>query len=173
MTPKEIVQRVSAIADPILSHEGMDLVDVEYRREPRGWVLRLILDKEGGITLDDCQRISQEVGRHLDVEDFILTPYALEISSRGLDRSLKKEKDYIRYRNHVIHVKTFEPIENRRHFKGILLDAFEDRIEMEMDGKRVQIPFSNISKAHLDVNWEMAQLASGGKGHRPSSVNHA
>ena len=87
MMSKEIVDRVRAIADPILFNEGMELVDIEYRRESKGWVLRLYLDKEGGVTLDDCTRVSQEVGRNLDVEDFIQTPYTLEVSSPGLDPS--------------------------------------------------------------------------------------
>ena len=80
------------MADPILSNEGMELVEIEYRREARGWVLRLYIDKEGGVTLDDCTRISQEVGRSLDVEDFILIPYTLEVSSPGLTRPLKTKR---------------------------------------------------------------------------------
>ncbi len=149
MTSKEIIDRVKAIAHPILASEGMELVEVDYRRESRGWVLRLYLDKDGGITLDDCTRISQEVGRSLDVEDLILTPYTLEVSSPGLNRPLKDEKDFIRYGGHVIKVKTFNPIENRRQFKGKLLRVLEERIEMETEGKIFQIPLSNIAKANL------------------------
>jgi ribosome maturation factor RimP len=148
----EIVDRVRAIAKPILSDEGMELVDVEYRREPKGWVLRLYLDKAGGVTLDDCTRISQEVGRSLDVEDFISTPYALEVSSPGLTRSLKKVEDFMKYRDHTIKVKTFDPIENRRHFKGKLLNISENRIEIEMEEGIFQIPLSNVSKANLEMD---------------------
>ena len=90
MILQEIVDRVRVIADPILSNQEMELVEIEYRREGKGWVLRLYIDKEGGVTLDDCSRVSQEVGRSLDVEDFILTPYTLEVSSPGLTRPLKK-----------------------------------------------------------------------------------
>ena len=92
MVSEEIADRVKALADPILFNEGMELVDIEYRRESRGWVLRLYLDKEGGVTLDDCTRISQEVGRTLDVEDVLETPYTLEVSSPGLTRRLKNRK---------------------------------------------------------------------------------
>jgi ribosome maturation factor RimP len=153
--PKEIVDRVSAIADPILSNEGMGLVELEYRRESKGWVLRLYIDKEGGVTLDDCTRISQEVGRSLDVENFISTPYTLEVSSPGLARPLKKEKDFMKYRNHMIKVKTIDPIENRRQFKGKLLGITENRIEIAMDGGVFQILLSNVAKANLEIDWDM------------------
>jgi ribosome maturation factor RimP len=152
---KEIVDRVRAIADPILSNEGMELVEIEYRRESKGWVLRLYIDKVGGATLDDCTRISQEVGRSLDVEDFISTPYTLEISSPGLSRPLKKEKDFMKYRNQMIKVKTVDPIENRRQFNGKLLGISEDRIEIEMDGGIFQISLSNVAKANLEIDWNM------------------
>jgi len=149
---KEIVDHVRAIADPILSNEGMELVEIEYRRESKGWVLRLYIDKVGGATLDDCTRISQEVGRSLDVEDFISTPYTLEISSPGLSRPLKKEKDFMKYRNQMIKVKTVDPIENRRQFNGKLLGISEDRIEIEMDGGIFQISLSNVAKANLEID---------------------
>jgi ribosome maturation factor RimP len=149
----EITDRVRAITDPILMYEGMELVDIEYRREATGWVLRLYIDKEGGVTIEDCTRISQEVGRHLDVEDFILTPYTLEVSSPGLTRPLKKEKDFMKYRNHMIKVKTFDPIENRRQFKGKLLGISENHIQIEMEGGIFQIPLSNVAKAHLELEF--------------------
>jgi len=150
---KEIVDRVFAIADLVLTNEGLELVDVEYRREARGWVLRLYIDREGGVTLDDCTRVSQEVGRILDVEDFILAPYTLEVSSPGVNRTLKREKDFLKYRNRLIRVKTFDPIGNRRQFKGRLLGLFENRVEIEIDGRAFEIPLSNIAKASLEIEF--------------------
>ncbi|MGA2517230.1 MAG: ribosome maturation factor RimP [Thermodesulfobacteriota bacterium] len=152
---KVIVDRVRAIADPIVSDEGMELVDVEYRRESRGWVLRLYLDKEGGVTLDDCTRISQEVGRSLDVEDFIQIPYALEVSSPGLSRPLKTEKDFMKYCHSLIKVKTLDPIQNRRQFKGRLLGVSANQIEMEVEGEIFRIPLSNMTKANLEVDPDL------------------
>ena len=146
------MDRVRAIADSILSNEGMELVDVEYRREKKGWVLRLYIDKERGITLDDCTRISHEIGRSLDVEDFIAAPYTLEISSPGLDRPLKKEADFVKYHNRLIRVRTVEPIGNRRHFKGKLLDFSEGQIEMDVEGAIFQIPLPNIARANLEID---------------------
>jgi ribosome maturation factor RimP len=152
---KEIVERATAIANPFLQAEGMELVDIEYRREGRGWVLRLTIDKEGGVTLEDCGRVSQEVGRSLDVEDFILSPYTLEVSSPGLTRSLKNQKDFLRYRNRTIKVKTLDPIESRRQFKGKLLEVAENGIHLEADGKIFQIPLSNIAKANLEIDQDV------------------
>jgi ribosome maturation factor RimP len=152
---KKILDRISGIAEPILSNEGMELVEIEYRRESKGWVLRLYIDKERGVTLDDCTRISQEVGRSLDVEDFISTPYTLEVSSPGLARPLKKEKDFMKYRNHMVRVKTFDPIGDRRQFKGNLLGVSENRIEIEIDREIFQIPLSNVAKANLEIDWNM------------------
>ena len=155
---KEIVDRVRAIVHPILYGEGMELVDIEYRRESKGWVLRIILDKEGGVTLDDCSRISHEVERNLDVEDLIQNPYTLEVSSPGLNRPLRDEKDFVKYRHRLVKVKTHDPIENRRQFKGRLLGITENRIEIEIDGGIFQIPLSNVAKANLefdrDVLWK-------------------
>jgi ribosome maturation factor RimP len=152
MVEREILDRVRAMVDPILLNEGMELVDIEYRRESKGWILRLYLDKEGGVTLDDCTRVSQEVERSLDVEDFIQTPYTLEVSSPGLTRPLKTEKDFIKYCHRLIKVKTVDPIENRRQFKGRLLGVSENRIEIEVDGGVFQIPLSNVAKANLEID---------------------
>jgi len=144
---------VSALAAHVLADQNMELIDLEYRREGRGWVLRLYIDKEGGITLDDCTRVSQEIGTVLDVEDFIGTPYSLEVSSPGLNRPLKNEKDFIKYRDHRIKVKTFDPIDNRRNFKGKLRKISDGRIEMEIDGGVVTIPLANVAKANLEVEF--------------------
>ena len=150
---KEIAERVRALAEPILSNEGMELAEIEYRREANGWVLRFYIDKEGGVTLDDCSRISQEVGRTLDVEDFILTPYHLEVSSPGLNRPLRNEKDFLKYRNRLIKVKTFDPIDKRRQFKGKLLGLFENQIQMEIEGGIITIPLFNVAKANLEIEF--------------------
>ena len=155
MTEREIVERVRAMIHPIVLNEGMELVDVEYRRESGGWVLRLILDKEGGVTLDDCTRVSQEVGRSLDVEDIIQTSYTLEVSSPGLTRPLKTEKDFMKYLHRLVKVKTVDPIQNRRQFKGKLLGVSENGVEIEVDRGIFQIPLSNVAKANLEIDQDV------------------
>jgi ribosome maturation factor RimP len=153
MVPKEIVERVRAISDPLLMNEGMELVEVDYRREARGWVLRLTIDKEGGVTLDDCSRISQQVGRELDVEDFISAPYALEVSSPGLTRPLRSEKDFMKHCNRLIKLRTVDPINSRQQFKGKLLGVSNNQIELEMEEGIVQIPLAKIAKANLEIEF--------------------
>lgn len=148
---EEIIDRVNRLIAPILSEEGMECVDLQYRRESRGWVLRLYIDKEGGVTLDDCTRINQKVGRILDVEDPIGVPYHLEVSSPGLTRPLRNERDFLKYQNRVVQVKTLEPVLNRRQFKGRLLRVFPEGIELNVDGEVFQIPFQKISKARLEL----------------------
>ena len=150
---QEIMDRVKAVADSILTSEDMELVEVDYRREPVGWVLRLTIDKKGGVTLDDCTRISQEMGRSLDIEDLISNPYHLEISSPGLDRPLKNERDFIRFSERSIRVKTIDPIGKQKSFKGKLRKCLEGRIEMETDMGIVEIPLSNIARANLEVEF--------------------
>ena len=152
---REIVDRVRAIILPIVLDEGMEVVDIEYRRESGGWVLRVILDREGGVTLDDCTRVSQEAGRSLDVEDIIPTSYALEVSSPGLNRLLKTEKDFMKYLHRFVKVKTVDPIENRRQFKGTLLGVSENGVEIQMEGRIFQIPLSNVVKANLEVDQDV------------------
>ena len=154
MMESELVDRVRGMIDPILSNEGMELVDVEYRRESKGWVLRLILDREGGITLDDCTRVSQEVGRSLDVEDVIQTAYTLEVSSPGLTRPLKTQKDFMKYRHRLIKVRTVDPVQNRRQFKGRLLEVSENGIEIDVDVGIFRIPLSNVAKANLEIDQD-------------------
>jgi len=150
---QEIIDRVKAVANSLLISQKMELVDVEYRREPGGWVLRLFIDKQGGVTLDDCTRVSQEMARSLDVEDFIFNPYRLEVSSPGLDRPLKDERDFIRFCERRIRVKTIDPIGKQKSFKGKLRTCVEGRIEMETDGGIIEIPLSNIARANLEVEF--------------------
>jgi ribosome maturation factor RimP len=148
---KEIIDRVRQVADPLLNAEGFELVEVTFRRESRGWVLRLYADKEGGITLDDCAEISREVGRVLDVEDFILSPYTLEVSSPGLTRSLRNERDFMKYRDQWVRVTTRQPVGNRRQWKGRLRGVEGDQIEIEVDGELFRIPLSNVARANLEI----------------------
>ncbi len=152
MTQQEIIDRVRQLAEPLLAEDGFELVEVEFRREARGWVLRLYVDKEGGITLDDCAGISREVGRNLDVEDFIFNPYTLEVSSPGLTRSLRNERDFMKHQNRLVKVVTREPIGNRRKWKGRIRGVEGDRVEIEVDGELFQIPLSNVAKANLEMD---------------------
>lgn len=150
----EIKEKVKTLIDPILLEQRLELVEIEYQREARGWVLRLYIDKEGGVTLDDCTRVSQEVGRILDVEDLIPVPYFLEVSSPGLTRPLKTERDFRKAQNQLVKIRTFEPVINRREFKGKILEVTNQTIEIDVDGVKIQIPISKIAKANLELEFK-------------------
>ena len=144
--------RVETILEPLLDAEGFSLVDVEYKRERGGWVLRVFIDKESGVTLDDCARVSREFGQLLDVEDIIPTSYHLEVSSPGLDRPLKKEEDFVQYTGRKVRIKTKEQVSGRRNFKGALLGCSEGKVMVKVEGSEVfAIPFTSILKANLEI----------------------
>ncbi len=148
----EVVERVRRIAEAILPPAGLELVDVEFRREAPGWVLRLYLDRpEGAVTLDDCQRVSEELGDHLDVADLIDHPYHLEVSSPGLDRPLTRDADFVRFAGREARISTREPLEGRKSFRGRLAGLDGDRVLLDTpEGPRVAIPRAVIQKARLE-----------------------
>lgn len=148
---REVVELVKSVALPLLQELGLELVEVEFRREAGGWILRLYLDKSGGITLGDCQRVSEELSGLLDVENLIDHPYTLEVSSPGLNRPLRREEDFLRFAGHRARVSTSQAISGQRWFLGVLKGYEEGRVLLEReDGTIVPIPYALISKARLD-----------------------
>jgi ribosome maturation factor RimP len=157
---KTVVERVRQIAEPLAASMGLEIVEVEYAREGR-WVLRLFIDKAGGVNLDDCSTFSHALAPALDVEDVGDTGYALEVSSPGLDRPLRKPEDFQRFAGKKAKVKTFGPLlaaeglSPRKSFSGTLLgctggpDQQALKVELDVDGKRCAIPLADIAKAHL------------------------
>jgi ribosome maturation factor RimP len=152
MEKSEIMAKVSALGARVLQGLGMELVDVNLERQRSGWFLRYFIDRPGGVTLDDCQEASRQLGAELDVEDLIQGRYTLEVSSPGLDRPLRTEEDYHRFLGRLVVLHTFEPVERRRHFVG-RLQSYEGGIVVieEKDGRRWEIPRGAISKARLEV----------------------
>lgn len=118
-------KKAEAIAEPIISSFGFELVDVEYVKEAGTWYLRLYIDKEGGITIDDCESVSRLFSEKLDEEDFIDDAYIMEVSSPGLGRPLKKEKDFARSMGKEVEIRTYRPIDKQKEFFGILT-AYDD-----------------------------------------------
>ncbi len=152
MNREAIVQKIEGVLHPLLESEGLSLVDITYTRERGGWILRVFIDKEEGVTLDDCTHVNRELGQILDREDIIPASYLLEISSPGLDRPLKKEEDFIKYFGRKVRIKTRDYISGRRNFKGDLLGCAEGQITVKVEGGEVfSIPFSSIQKANLEI----------------------
>ena len=144
---KNHIDAITELTEPIIASEGLELIDVEYQKESRGWVLRFYVDTEGGVTINHCSRLSQQIGDVLEVKDIIPHGYVLEVSSPGLNRILKREKDFIGSIGKTVKVKTFEPIEQRKNFQGTLLDCSQERVTLKIDSQDVIIPLSLISKA--------------------------
>lgn len=120
MKRTEIVAKTEELVTPIIEENHFELVDVEYVREGANWYLRVYADKEGGINIDDCVLISRALEEKLDAEDFISDAYILEVSSPGLGRPLKKEKDFKRSLGKSVECKLYKAINKQKEFEGIL-----------------------------------------------------
>ncbi|MBI5746520.1 MAG: ribosome maturation factor RimP [Nitrospirae bacterium] len=147
-------EKVMGIAKPIVDSLGYELIDVEYLAGGNRAKLRLFIDKEGGVTLDDCEKASRYIGYALDVEDPMPTPYVLEVSSPGLDRPLKKPSDYERYKGRLVKIKTKAPVNNQMVFIGRLSGIINEKVEIKLDGeKALSISLDDIRLARLEVEF--------------------
>jgi len=151
MAKVSVSQAVMDLIEPVLMVEGLELVDVEYKKEGKNWVLRIFIDKEGGVTVADCQKVSHLTGDLIEVEETIITPYSLEVSSPGLDRVLKREKDFLKFKGRQIRLHSLSPIDNRRKFTGILADFKDETVFLDLDGKLLEIPLRQVGKANLVI----------------------
>jgi ribosome maturation factor RimP len=147
-------ERTIELVEPIVESEGMELIEVECHRMKSRWLVRLFIDKEGGVTVDDCARISDQVGDVLDVYDIPGGAYNLEVSSPGLDRPLVRDKDFVKYKGSKIKVRTHKLIEGKRNFRGILVDYLQDEegryLIINSDGIFYRIRREIVSKANLE-----------------------
>lgn len=146
---KFIADEVSKLVEPILAGIGFELVEVEYLMHYGRWVLRVYVDKEGGVTIDDCASVSSELGDLIDVKEFIQHPYILEVSSPGLDRPLKKEKDFIQAIGKKVKIRMANPQMGRRNFSGYLYDFREEVLYLRVDNREVLLPWRDVEKANL------------------------
>ena len=146
-----VAQSVMELIEPGLLANGLELVDVEFKKEGQNWVLRIYIDSEGGITLADCQKVSRLAGDLIEVEEVIEPVYTLEVSSPGLNRVLKKEKDFLKYSGKKIYVQCHAPMDGRKKFTGILTGFIDQSIHLELDGQRYTIPLSLVAKANLVI----------------------
>lgn len=155
----DICGRVIAIAQPILESLRIELVDIEFRRSGKELILCLYIDKEGGVTIDDCADVSRELSLIIDVEDFIPGNYSLEVSSPGLDRPLKKESDYERFAGKLVKIKTYEPFPDdagnrRKTFLGQLVGLKDGHVGVKLtEGQTASIPLERIAKANLEFEF--------------------
>ncbi len=150
----EILAKAAELGRKVVEGAGMELVHLDLERERGGWFLRLFIDKPEGVTLGDCQAVSEQFGAELDAHDVFQDRYTLEVSSPGLDRPLRSESDFRRFLGRLVAVSTFEPIQGRRHFVG-RLSAFEAGIVtvVDEDQETYAIPVDKIAKARLEVEF--------------------
>lgn len=150
----EQLAQIREIAERVATSEGLELVDVEYLGRGPNAVLRIYIDKPGGITIGDCQNVSQQVGALLDVEDLMSRSYTLEVSSPGLDRKLLKPADYQRFAGKLAKVVLRGSRQGQRRFQGRLLGIQDELIRLDTgDGQVVELDWNEIEKANLVVEF--------------------
>lgn len=163
------LDRIRLLAERVAHDRGLEVFDVQLRRESAGWVLRVILDRhspfdagplargvpiEGGVGIDDCQRVSRELGALLDVEDPVDRHYTLEVSSPGLDRPLRHADDYRRFAGRLAKIVVHEAVDGQKSIVGRLGALDADGLVIEGDrGRRWRIPLANIARARLEVEF--------------------
>lgn len=151
---EEYESRAEALVLPILDAQAFELVDVEYVREAGNWFLRFYIDKEGGITIDDCELVSRALSDKLDEEDFIPEAYVLEVSSPGLGRQLKKEKDYERSIGEEVDIRLYRAVDRRKEFTGILTGYSKESFTIEEeDGTSITLPRDNVAIIKLALDF--------------------
>ncbi len=147
--------RVREIAERVAGERGLELVHVEVAGGARSPIVRVFIDKPGGVTHEDCSEVSQHVGAVLDVEDFIHSAYTLEVSSPGLERGLYKRADYERFAGRMARMKTRQPVGGQRNFRGTLVGVEGDEVLFDdVTNGRVRVPLETIVKANLEVDVE-------------------
>ncbi len=154
---KRFVTQLKELAEPMCEAQGMELVHIEYQREARGTIIRLYIDREGGVKLDDCAFISRQLDNLIEADlmgqDFDnIGPFNLEVSSPGPDRPLGKKVDFERFKGQIVSIKTSEPLDGRKSFKGVLLGMSEDMVKLLINDETVAIPFEEIIRARL-INY--------------------
>ena len=155
------------LAEPYVRDAGFDLIEVQHGREPSGWVVRLFIDtpadagagtmqarSAASVGLDDCERVSRDVSAAFDVADLIPHAYQLEVSSPGLDRPLRRERDFARFVGESARIRLIDGVEGRRNFLGTLRAAKDGRVEIACDGRSYTLSIDDIHKANLVPDWE-------------------
>ncbi len=151
----EVIEQIERLLGPILASLGLSLWEMEFRKEGPRWMLRVYIDREeGGVTLNDCEAVSRDLGAALDVEDIISRAYTLEVSSPGLDRALTKPEHFSRFAGSAVKIKTFQPVNGQKIFRGRLKGREGGLVRVELaDGTVLDLPLGDISKASLEVEF--------------------
>ena len=174
------------LIEPPIQGAGLELVELQWNREPEGWVLRVFIDRPEGpkvpgtgdgaddddasvfepmyVSHEDCERVSRDLSATLDVADSIRHTYRLEVSSPGIDRPLRRERDFDRFAGREARIRTADPVEGRRNFSGVLRGAKDGQAQIECDGRSYQLPIAIIVKANLVPDWDAEFHRTAGAG---------
>lgn len=146
-------KRIEELIQPTVTEMGYELVDVEFVKEGPNWYLRIFIDKEGGVTIDDCEAVSKTLEKIFDEKDPIEQAYFLEISSPGIDRPLKKKEDFIKYNGEMVDVKLYKPYECSKEYTGKLVgyDENDGTVTIEVDDKNIAFTKKEIAGIRLAV----------------------
>ncbi|MGN0464728.1 MAG: ribosome maturation factor RimP [Lachnospiraceae bacterium] len=153
MKRSDIEKRTEELVTPIIEEGNFELVDVEYVKEGVNWYLRVYADKEGGINIDDCVFISRALEQKLDEENFLEDAYILEVSSPGLGRALKKDKDFKRSLGEEVEIKLFKAIDKQKEFTGFLKSYDEKNIVVDIEGEDFTFARKDIANIHLAIHF--------------------
>ncbi len=157
MNKAEQLEAIEKLMKPVLVSMGYQLVELEFAKDMGRLILRLYIDKEGGITLDDCTQVSRAISAHLDVEDPISSKYDLEVSSPGVERPLRRAEDFKRFAGETIKLSTVEPLNGRQNYRGVLKGCDETQIFMNVDGVDYTIPLAALHKARIVKDWNQSK----------------
>ena len=160
------------LIEPPIEGAGLELVELQWNREPEGWVMRVFIDRPEGPKLpgasegeaqvfepmyvdhEDCERVSRDLSATLDVADTIHHTYRLEVSSPGIDRPLRRESDFARFAGQTAKIRMTDPVEGRRNFSGVLLGAKDGQAQIDCEGRSYQLPIAMIVRANLVPDWD-------------------
>jgi ribosome maturation factor RimP len=146
---KSSVEKVTQLIEPTVQALDLELWGVEHASQGKYSVLRIFIEREAGVTIDDCERVSRQVSAIFDVEEPIAGEYTLEVSSPGMDRLLFTPQQFQRYRGEEVSVRMRTPVDGRRKFKGTLTDVVDDIIHIQVDGSDFELPHGDIEKANI------------------------
>lgn len=149
----KITERVFELAKPVVEEEGCSLWDVEYLREAGTWYLRIYIDKEGGVSIDDCERISRRLDPILDETDPIPESYVFEVGSAGADRELKRPSDFVQFMDSEIEVKLYKPLDGSKSFVGRLAGYEDGTVVLDWRGKELRFAPAQIAQVRLYVSF--------------------
>lgn len=151
MGKQNVEELVAGIANPIVKELNLDLVDVEFVKEGPNWYLRTYIDKQGGVTIDDCETVSKKISKQLDIVDPIEQSYFLEVSSPGIDRPLKKDSDFANNKGRTVEVRLYKPIDGNKAYKGELIGQIDNKIIIKDNGKEITFDKKDVSLVKLYV----------------------